>query len=709
MKAGEYQPKSIEEVQEGTSLLLPLESREGFVFLIIRTKKQNDDTKILSLYLSQEAQRLASSFGTEANAQYRFEQFLGALNEGLASQVKEGRWHVPIGQFDAVVGIACDEQMYFSGTGDLTALFLHRKPSQNYQIFNLFRGIQTEQALPTWEKAFAVVLDGDLQDGDVFTICNQDIQRTIEADELNALLTTLPPLSSIEKIRQYFPLKTPLLLIVIKMGERRQKITVETHATPQSQVSVQHLKEKEEETQHLLADQSSGIGLLFVSLSRAWEKFKNHSRFIRTISQKHGIMRLAWQWIRGLIWKSVQATRHIKTGNGRRATTVQAVSGTIKSLFGMKKSTKFLLAGIVVVILILFMSISLFSTARARAQEKKSYESQLEKIEDTIERGAGAVIYKDENQARSLYITASAQIDELPVDTEERAKKVAELKNQIQLATDDIRHLITVPNPALLGDLATLSDGIFGQSFVKAENELYVFSSDGRVYQLDRTQKVLKPASTQMTIPQLTLVATSDDKRVYSLTKDQTILEFNRTESKQEIINFTKPEGSLVDLMGYAGRLYVLILSGADGQLYRSARTGDAFPSPSAWITAKTTTLADARAFTIDGTVYILKKNGQIPRFNNGSEAQWDIGIVDPPITNATDIWTDAESQYLYVLEPDTKRVIVFHKETGAFVVQYRSESFSSLTDIIVDESAYAIYLLSGSKIYSIAPSHITQ
>ena len=687
MKAGEYQPKSLEEVQEGISLLFPLGSRDGFVFLIARTKKENGDSELLSQYLSEETQRLASSFGSEANAQYRFEQFLGALNDGLASQVREGRWKVPITQFDAVVGIACDEQMFFSGTGDLTAIFLHRKPSENYQVFNLFRGIQTEQALPTWEKAFAVVLDGDLKDGDVFTICNQDLQRTIETDELNAVLTTLPPTSSIEKIRQYFPLKTPLLLIVIKMGERRQSATTEMRATPRSQVSVQHFKEKEEETQHLLADQSAGIGFLFETLSNVWKKFKERSRFMRTIAQKNGVARLSWQWVRGIIWKFIQTTQHLKSGNGR-AKTVRAVRGTLQSFFGMKKSTKFLLAGIIAVIIVLAISISLFSSARARSQEQRTYEEQVQKIEDTMERGAGAVIYKDENQARSLYITASTLIDQLPVDTEERAKKVSDLKNEIQQATDDIRHLVTVPNPALLGDLATLTDGIFGQAFIKRENDLFVFSSDGRVYQLDRTQKVFKPASTQEPSVLATLSASSDDTRAYSLKQDQTISEFNQAESKQELMAFTKPEGTLIDLMGYAGRLYLLSVTPSDGQLYRAGRTGDGFGNPTQWITEKTTTLADARAFTIDGTVYILKKNGQITRFNSGSEEPWDMGIVDPPITNATTIWTDAESKYLYILEPDTKRVIVFQKETGAFIVQYRSESFSSLTDMIVDESA---------------------
>ena len=101
------------------------------------------------------------------------------------------------------------------------------------------------------------------------------------------------------------------------------------------------------------------------------------------------------------------------------------------------------------------------------------------------------------------------------------------------------------------------------------------------------------------------------------------------------------------------------------------------------------------------------KKDGTILRYINGSEVGWKTGVVDPPITSATDIWTDMDSAFVYVLEPTTKRIVVFKKESGEFVVQYRSDAFKELNDVVIDEADYTIYLLSGSKLYSIAASHL--
>lgn len=707
IKASEYQAKSEQEQTEGLSVLLPIGLREGFVFLIAKTKKLTQDTEALFVYLQEETHRLATSFGSDANAQYRFEQFLGALNEGLSNQIREGRFQIPIEQFHALVGIACETQMFLSGTGDLTALFLHRKPSQTYQIFNLFRGIQTEQSLPTWEKAFAVVLDGELHEGDVFAMSNQNLQHHITADELNSILTTLPPIGAVEKVRQYFPLKTPLLLIVLKMGESKPQ-TSETKAVLRSDVSVHELNQQEKETRSLLADQSIGLSSLIHTLKTICKKWSQKSRWLKFLTQKKGLTRLLWQLIRHIAWGTYKMLMHLKTKEGR-AKTKQVFHSSIRAVLGMQKSTKYLLVGILTIVIILSVSISALSSSRTKAQEQKNYDLQVYKIEDVVERAAGAVIYKDENQARGLYLNASALIDQLPIDTPDRVQKVTDLRNEIQRATDEIRHLVTVPNPALLGDLASLTDGIFGQSFTKIGNDLYVYASDGRVYSLDRTQKVFKPVSVQEPTARVTLAASEDEGHLYALTQDQQIFEFIKDESKLKPIAFSKPEGTLTDLMVYAGRLYTLTVTATDGSVFRSGKTGEGFGTPTRWITSKTTLLADARSFTIDGTVYVLKKNGQIARFISGSESEWNTGVIDPPTTNATDIWTDGESKFLYVIEADTKRLIVFNKENGAFVVQYRSEAFGNLSDVMVDEKAYTIYLLSGSKVYSIAPSHIAR
>ncbi len=708
MKAAQYTAKSPEEQIEGLSVLLPLDSRSGFVFLLSKTRKQNADTDVLLQILSDQIHRLAESFGEEANAQHRFEQFLGALNDTLAQQVRDGRFRVPIEHLDALVGIACETQMFLSGTGELTALFLHRKPSQSYQVFNLFRGIQTEQSLPTWEKPFAVVLDGDLHEGDAFAICNQDLQRVVPADELNAILTTLPPIGATEKIRQYFSHKAGVLLIILKILDAQSTASGESRATLRSEVSIQQFQDQEEETQHYLEDQSPRFRVLFVGLTKWVKRFKENSRFLRIATQKNGIPRLLWRTIRTLVWNSYRQAQHLKTKDGRIKFTAWTKK-SMQSLAHLQKSTKYLITGIVAIAIVLVISISLFSTSRTHAQEQRLYQAQVQKIQDTMDRAAGAIIYKDENQARSLYLAAGVLIGELPTGSPERREEVTKLRNEIQRATDEIRHIVTVPNPALLGDLDTLTDGIFGQSFVKINQDLYVFASDGRVYLLDRAQKTFKPASIQDPSAHVALSASADGEHVYGLTKDQALIEFKKDTSTQTPLAFPKADGVWQDLVAYGNRLYVLSQNGSDGQVYRFGKKGDTLDGGSKWITTKTAPLGDARAITIDGTVFVLKQNGKIARFVSGAQVEWETGVVDPPITNATNIWTDTNSKYLYVLEPDTKRIIVFQKDSGAFVVQYRSDTFSNLTDIIVDESAYAIYLLSDSKIYSIAPSHISR
>lgn len=697
VKAAEYTPQTPEERIEGVSVLLPLHERSGWIFLIARCRKQTAGAEILFQLLSDQLHRLADSFGHEANAQHRFEQFLGALNETLAQNIRDGRFHVPIEQMDAVIGIVSERQMFLSGTGDLTALFFHRKQSQRYQIFNLFHSIQSEQSFPTWEKAFAVVLDGDLHEGDVFAVSNVDLQRGIVAEELNTILTTLPPFGATEKIRQYFPVKTPLLLVILRVQDDTMSFVEENRATLRTDVSVQRFKEQEKKTQELLADQMPRLKTALTALQT----------YVKKMIEK-AIWRLISRWLRKTIKKLLKAGRHLITKEGRIKFQGDAKQ-IVRSLQHIDRSKKYLLIGIAAVIFVLFVSISIFSSSRARSQEEQNYQIQVEAISDLIERAAGAIIYKDENQARGLYINASNLTDQLPINTPEREQKKSELKEEIQKAMDDIRHLVNVPNPALLGDLASVTDGVFGQAFVKVNFDLYVFATDGRVYQLDRTQKVFKPVSKQETSARVSISASADDQKIFSLSDGNDASKFIKDDAEQKLIDLQKTEGKWIDLLAYANRLYVLAQTENDGQIYRFGRSGDGFGTPAKWISSKTTSLKDARSFTIDGTIFVLIKNGKISRFVSGSEVGWETGVVDPPITNATDIWTDINSAFLYVLEPDTKRLIVFNKETGAFVVQYRSEAFQNLTNVIVDEKGYTVYLLSGSKLYSIAPSHVVR
>ncbi|MBT5808255.1 hypothetical protein HOI18_03195 [Candidatus Uhrbacteria bacterium] len=725
IKAAVYRPQSPMEKIAGTSQLIPLQDRGGFVFLLAHANNENADTEMLFQVLSDHVHRLAESFGKEANAQHRFEQFLGALNETLAEQVREGRWRVPIEDFHAIVGIASGTQMYLSGAGELTSLFLHRKPSQRYQVFNLFRSIQTEKSLPTWEKPFAVVLDGDLHEGDVFCVTEKELQREIQPDELNSILSTLPPIGAVEKIRQYFSHKESLSLIVLKAHLNNSEDIQSFESTHRSKLSVSELVDTEDETEKLLEDQSPSFTSMgnkivqrvmdkITSKDSAYSQHTHLSAATKRFSRT--AVKVGSKYARTIAQTSIKKAKKLSTTEGRKETVrnVKALRGRTESIFQslaessnrVPRSTKYLAGGLILAVVVLSLGISTLSKSKAQSAEQEAFDEQIVQIEDIVERGAGAVIYKDEDQARSLFGNALTLVEDLQTNTPEREAQATELLKDIQSSLDEIRHLVTVPNPPLLGDLATVTDGVFGAALVQSNEVIYLFGTDGAVYQLDRSTKRLSVAAESEGSIAITAAA-EEDGNMYALTQSNNVYSVNLDDAT--VISALQSSDTYVDVIAYANRIYLLRPSTdtVQGQILRAGLTGSTFGDPTEWITQRTTDLSKAVSLTIDGTIFVLSKDGEITRFASGSEVGWNPGVVDPPMTVASKIWTDSNSDYVYVLEPDTKRIVVFSKESGEFLVQYRSDAFTDLTDFIVDEDGYSIYLLAGSKLYSIAASHI--
>jgi hypothetical protein len=448
-------------------------------------------------------------------------------------------------------------------------------------------------------------------------------------------------------------------------------------------------------------------------------KAQSKSRILRDLQAKDTVMtsgkrmgRTLWRLLHLAIKLVLKHTRTIiKTlGNPQERQRLKKrvhLGSVIFRLQHIPRSTRFLLLGIILAVCMLVIGIALLSKSQARSQAENSFQERLTTIEDLLERAAGAVIYKDEDQARSLYVNAQTLLESLPSDTPDRLNKKQSLLSDIESALDEIRHLINIPNPPLLGDLAQVNDGVFGNSLIQNQDTLYVLGSDARVYRFHRTEKRFQLALDDEKVDAVARAATQEDGRMYFLGDDGVVYTFS---TEKEAIETTGVGNQVwVDIEAYANRLYVLrpTRQGQEGQVLRFERSGNTFSQESNWITSRTTSLDQAVSLAVDGTVFVLSKNGEIVRFSTGSEVDWDTGVVDPVISQATKIWTDADSQYIYVLESRTNRLIVFEKESAKFLVQYRSPAFAGLTDFVVDEKGYTIYLLAGSKLYSIAPSHL--
>lgn len=114
--------------------------------------------------------------------------------------------------------------------------------------------------------------------------------------------------------------------------------------------------------------------------------------------------------------------------------------------------------------------------------------------------------------------------------------------------------------------------------------------------------------------------------------------------------------------------------------------------------------LSDGISMAIDGSVWVLSSNGKILRFTSGKPDFFSMAGLDVPFSSPAVLYTDEDSKNLYVLDRGNKRIVVFDKDKklGEYVSQYVWNGFGEVVDFTVDEENKKIFILLGSKIFTI-------
>lgn len=115
-----------------------------------------------------------------------------------------------------------------------------------------------------------------------------------------------------------------------------------------------------------------------------------------------------------------------------------------------------------------------------------------------------------------------------------------------------------------------------------------------------------------------------------------------------------------------------------------------------------TPSLDSAVAMAIDGSIYVLYDDGSIEKYNKGVKQTFSVTGLDKKLSSPTKIWTDADSDNVYVLDNGNSRIISLNKD-GAFQAAYSSSLLKNAIDFEVVESSKTINFLSGGKAYSIS------
>jgi len=710
------------------AMLFPFEEMAGYVFALSVIESRGGEGASIASVIAAHVEMAASRFGHGASPERQFEQFLSGLNKDLANRVLAGEWDMPVTEVNAMVGLASGDETFLSGSGELTALFLRRKPeSQRYQIFSLFRSIHAERHLPTWEKPFAVVLDGDLGHGDVLCVSSEDLQRHVPTDELNSILSTLPPKSAAAKIRQYFPHSADVALIILRAeGLDGSNKAEEEYRT------MEDFENTAQETDRFLEDQSPNafawlkkLPAIFKTIAGVEEK-KHSAALEAGRSTKKTKFSIIKTWLlkkivpilfRFKLQKRLKKWQPLITPLRKEDTTKAPSSHQtdriktklLSTLNRLPSSTKYLGLAAVGVLLILVVSISVMSKSKATEVAVNIQDEKISAFENKRDQAAGAVIYKDEDRARQLYDEALVLLNNLPTETPEQIEQIERFRSEINAGLDELRHIISIPEPPVAADFSTLNKGVTGTALAKLpDGSIIAFGSDKAIYKLDVSGNFSKLEITTGEIGLAKKTTNTETNTILFLDDRPGISSFNNETSATQVTTTSPIAGKKWnDIELYSSKLYALQIANDDGQILRHWPLATGFGVGSPWIQSKTIPLGDAVSLTIDGTIFVLKQDGTIVRFGQGTQLPWTAGPVDPVIQAATDIWTNGESDFIYVLEPAQKRLIVYKKENGEFVTQYRSEQFEMLSDFIIDEAYKNIYLLNGTKIFKISISHL--
>ncbi|MBT3539453.1 hypothetical protein HOF40_01420 [Candidatus Parcubacteria bacterium] len=392
----------------------------------------------------------------------------------------------------------------------------------------------------------------------------------------------------------------------------------------------------------------------------------------------------------------------ITNKNGKRTLTIDSSKSYIDNkrhqVRHMGMVSKVLFIALLVFVVIFIGSITYIKIREGREVKQVQYTTLIETITEKRDEAESRLLYGEDEKALELLNEASKLTETLPAKKDVEKETSQNLRQSIDELLQKLRK-ITAVDSELIVDLSSLQEQASSSKIIPFDEKILAYGpEDETLYTIDPITKNIEQKKHE-TIGQLLAadVPKEDDKAVF-ISYENNIVELEK-ESKgfsNKDISYPVDNPPITDISIYNRRTY--LLSSNNDQIYKHNPIQTGYDRGTEWVTNKTDSLSEARSLTVDGDIYVLTNN-TILKFFAGTQQGFEIRGLDPALENPTEIWTYADVNNLYILEPTNKRVIVIDKE-GNFVGQYTSDVWKNPTSMIVQEDEKTIYVLDENKIY---------
>lgn len=364
------------------------------------------------------------------------------------------------------------------------------------------------------------------------------------------------------------------------------------------------------------------------------------------------------------------------------------------------RSKAFLMLGLALG-LFLVRGVASLASAKVHEAETTSFYAAVAEIEGKRDAIEATIIYGDEKRAKEILDETDTLFAKLPRRGAGERKTAASLGETLNASRERLRHAVRLPDPTVVAILP--ADKNY-RGLILQGGTLYSWTPDGQIYAANPQNGKTGTILTVLDEPgPINLGAVDEDGIIFW--NGQKLTRWAKGERVATALEFT-PGGTapLRAIATWNKRLYALDEA---GNIWRHDRLPAGFGKGVPWL-KNTPPLVGTVAMAIDGSFWGVKENGEVIKIFAGLPQAFTAGTAIPPLRQVAALTTDADAQYLYLLDPTERRLLVYGKD-GKLAAQYVSDQFDSLTAVAVSEKTKTIYLLNGNVLYGIIATHLNK
>ncbi|MBU0647980.1 hypothetical protein KJ855_02265 [Patescibacteria group bacterium] len=602
------------------------------------------------------------------------------INEKLADLAEKGNSHW-IENLNGIIAAVDEHDIHITQTGTAEAFLIRNKI-----ISHITEGLsdKTEDKHPL--NTFTNISSGKMNLGDRVVMSSEHLFNNISLDRIRRLAVQHSPTTCAAEIAR-----------ILAQENVRCIGTLIMEATTEEKLAKEVIKPQPEEV--VLQDRKDE-GTKFSVFS---ENIRNSLSSAATFLQdKSKLLFKSGKNRPSPIKQKKQPKQPPKTKQPlNRSVRSNSSLNFLNKLNQKSPNKQYLVIGAIIGLIIIFaVSITYIRNKQNIDNKKSAVESILNEAESLSNQAENAMIVGDRANAKQNYdqsLELLMEIESSPYFTE----NILALINEINSKLDEVDNISRIDINSPLSDLSQISEKEF-LSLNRIDENLYSFSDNIAAINIS-SGKITN--ITGFDIVNFVDSTPSDENSSIIYYHNGQMQKFdpegNTLQDLSTLDTAWKPATSIAT---YYNNIY--LLTPMENMIFKYSTLGGVnYSSAENYINnAGALDLGDTTSFTIDGSIFALKQDGSVIKFLRGDASEYKLSGIPGPystLSNPTQIFTNEDLDFIYILDPENKRILEFNKESGEYTQQIVGEELDHIDGFVVNEKIRTVYILADNKIFT--------